>query len=495
MVRLRKILTFCQKPNFLLGLILLAFFLKGLLLVSAFPIFGGQDESRHYNTIQYLSEPKEKTWPITVQSKEQAKEQREEQDKDDLATYRYSEEIQNTATATDTDALRGDIFNTIAFSENSIGLNENEITARSWKPYNFVSPADMVGGTVLYHKLGTLIEKAFATESILVRFYLIRIFSVLLGTFVILLAYLTAKKMGFSARHSLLLTAIISFQPKFSFYYANINYDMLLILMFALFTYAGVLTLKDGPNWKNIALLVFSIFISRATKPTGTILLVAFIFLLAYLFYKKFETRVKSQVSPYFILAIAISVAIAFALITLSPDLTNLGEILTATGAYLGKSFTLGRLALSARTYWGTLSWTNSFFMDYIINFIWLVEFFSLIGLSFFFFGKNEKPKFLPEKKYLVFLVGMIVALQLGIRVADWSIFQTLGKLEIGAPGRYFLPNLTAHIILVFSGLGMLFTRAKKETYFDNSLLLGAILMLAFSLYLIFDVIIFRFYL
>ena len=491
MPRLRKILTFCQKPPFLLGLILVAFFLKGLLLVSAFPIFGGQDESRHYNTIQYLSEPKEKTWNMEVQTEEQKK----AQNKDDLGTYRYSQEIQNTATATDTDALRGDIFNTIVFGENSQGPNEAEIDAHSWKPYNFISPPDAVSGTVLYHSLGSLIEKAFAAESILVRFYLIRIFSVLLGTFVILLSYLIAKNVGFSQKHSLLFTAIISFQPKFAFYYSNINYDVLLILMFALFTYAGVLALKNGPNWKNMALLIFSIFVAQATKPTGLILLIVFIFLLAYLFYKKFEARVKNKISPYSILAITFSVVIAFAIITLSLDLANLGKITTSIGNYLAKSLTLGRIALSARTYWGTLSWTNSFFMDYIINFIWLVEFSSLIGLGFFFFGKNEKPQFLPEKKYLVFLIGMIVALQLGIRVADWSIFQELGKLEIGAPGRYFLPNLTAHIILVFSGLGMLFYRLKKEHYFEKSLLLGAILMLAFSLYLIFDVVIFRFYL
>ena len=491
MVRLQKILTFCQKPSFLLGLILVAFFLKGLFLVSAFPIFGGQDESRHYNTIQYLSEPKEKNWPIEMQTEEQ----RKAQNKDDLGTYRYSQEIQNTATATDTDALRGDIFNTIAFSDSSQGINENKINAHIWKPYNFISPPDAVSGTVLYHRLGTLIEKAFAAKSILVRFYLMRIFSVLLGTLVILFSYLIAKNMGFSARHSLIITAIISFQPKFAFYYSNINYDALLILMFALFTYAGVLALKNGPNWKNITLLIFSIFVAKETKATGIILLVVFIFLLAYLLYKKFETRIKNHISPYSILAITLAVVIALALITLSLDITNLGKITASIGNYLAKSLTLGKIALSARTYWGTLSWTNSFFMDYIINFIWLVEFFSLIGLGFFFFGKTEKPKFLPEKKYLLFLIGMIVALQLGIRVADWQFFAPLEKLEIGAPGRYFLPNLTAHIILVFSGLGLLFARFKKETYFEKSLILSTILMLAFSLYLIFDVIIFRFYL
>ena len=60
-----KDLTFYKNPTFVLILILGVFFLKGVFLATIFPIFGGQDESRHYNTIQYLAEPAEKTWEHT----------------------------------------------------------------------------------------------------------------------------------------------------------------------------------------------------------------------------------------------------------------------------------------------------------------------------------------------------------------------------------------------------------------------------------------------
>jgi hypothetical protein len=89
----------------------------------------------------------------------------------------------------------------------------------------------------------------------------------------------------------------------------------------------------------------------------------------------------------------------------------------------------------------------------------------------------------------------MLVILQLGIRTADWTVFKSTGSLDLGTPGRYFLPNITTHIILVFTGFGALFGYLKKEKYFNYSLLAGLILMMTFMLYIIFDVIILRFYL
>ncbi len=490
MFNLRKSLNFCQKPFFILGLILVGFFLKGVFLSAIFPIFDGQDESRHYNTIQYLSEPKEKNWTITAQDGKQ--------NKDNLATYRYSEEIKQTAIATDNDALRGDIFNTIDFSNSSIGENERLINQRLWKPYNFTSPPDIVFGTQLYHSIGSLIEKTFSQQSILVRFYLLRIFSVFLGTITVLFTYLIARSIGFSEKHSLLITAIVSFQPKFSFYYSNINYDALLILMFSVFTYFGILTIKKGLNWKNLALLVISSLIAFLTKKTGAILFVVMIALIIVLLNEKIKKQKNKNVKIIFYLASATS--LAFVLIYLSRYVAFFNEsffaLTDSLGNYLSKSLTMGRFALSARTYWGTLSWVNSWFMDYVINFIWIIEILSIVGLIFLLFGKKEKiPKFLPEKKYLFFLIGMIIALQLGIRTADWSVFTIAEKLSLGAPGRYFLPNLTAHMLIVFSGLGMLFFHFKKEHYFEKSLFIGTILMFSFTLYLIVNVVIFRFYL
>lgn len=491
-------LTFYKDPRFILTLILAVFFLKGVFLAVAYPIFTGQDETRHYNTIQYMSEPENKTWDINILSDEE----RAAQDKDNLGTYRFSEEIKNTAIAVDNDILRSDMFNTIVFSDSYDGINETEINSKLWEPINYDYPPDITGrnGQNLYHQLGTFIEKMFADENILIRFYLIRIFSVLLGTLTVFFSYLIIRETGFQPKYGLLMTAIIAFQPKFSSYVTNINYAPLLFLFFATFTLGGILYLKKGLDWKNMSLMVISVFLGMRTKGTAIVLAAMLIFLLAFMIYKKISAKNnKIKHLPVLLFFLASSLILFFFQKYLPlVYVSGISEIFSSLGNYLKESLTIGKMALSARTYWGTLSWVDNRFLENATDFIWIVQAFAIIGLGLLFFSKKPYPDFLPDKKYVVFLIVMIAALQAGVRLADWMYFAKSGNLELGAPGRYFLPNLAAHIILVFTGLGLLFERffpGKGERYFNYSLILSLILMFAFTTYLIFDVIIFRFYL
>jgi len=100
--------------------------------------------------------------------------------------------------------------------------------------------------------------------------------------------------------------------------------------------------------------------------------------------------------------------------------------------------------------------------------------------------------EFLPEKKYIIFFIGIILALQLAIRFYDWRVFDATGQILIGTPGRYFLPNIIPHILLIVTGLGF-FTRNKKQ--FHILLKILALLMILLSLYSIINVIIPRYYL
>jgi hypothetical protein len=141
----------------------------------------------------------------------------------------------------------------------------------------------------------------------------------------------------------------------------------------------------------------------------------------------------------------------------------------------------------------------NSALLGNVPNIILTVETAALVGLGLLLFSKKFKgdyPSFLPSKKYIVFLIGMIIALQIGVRIADWSVFSRLGSMKwsLGTPGRYFLPNLASHILLVGAGLGALLASFKKEKYFETTLLTLLIGMFAFMMYLTFDVIILRFY-
>ena len=477
-------LAFCQKTKFILVLILATFFLKGVFLTAIFPIFEGQDEARHYNTIQHLLQPKsvEKNDPREITKNNKI-----------FADYNFSEEILKAGTAAGLDSLRSADYNKIEYSDSYDGQNEAEINKHGWLPYNFWTYPDMVSNTQFYHKVSSLIEKFFSNQSILVRFYLIRIFSVLLGTAVVLFSYLIAKAIGFSAKHSLILAAIISFQPRLSIYFTNINYDTLFVLLFIVFTYAAVLALKNGLNWKNLILLIASIALGIMTKQTTMVLLVAFAILMFFFVYKKIERMSKNVKLFSFVVFL---LALGFLLVFLAKNIPSgnyeMENILSSTGKYLSKTLTLNHLTSPSESYWGALGWTNSWVVENFIKIIWAIQFFAAIGIGIFLFSKKERPDFLPEKKYIVFLLMMIALLQLGIRFADWSLFQALGRIETGLPGRYFLPNITAHIILVFVGIGAL---VKKKIFFERSLLVGLVLMMALTLYLISNVIIYRYYL
>ncbi|MCK9378666.1 MAG: glycosyltransferase family 39 protein [Candidatus Moranbacteria bacterium] len=476
---------FWKKPGFVLFLILFSFFLREVFLASVFPIFSGQDEARHYNSIQYLAEPKEKTWEITKN--------KDSRSKKDFSTYNFSEEIQNTGNTSGISNTRR-TFDRMNFPAGSVGENENQITSKIWSQNNLNSPPDIVKGS-FYHALNTPIEKLFGNKSILVRFYLIRIFSALLGTLFILISYFIFKNSGFSTKHSLIISTVISFQPKLSAYFTNINYDTLQILMFALFTLGGVLFLKKGLGWKNSILLVASLAIGVMNKGTALMMFPVLVGLTIFWFVQKYQS---GEIKKKYIIPVVLLFLVAISALNWKFELRGfapktehgtISEITASLSEYLSKS--LPKIDSSAKNYWGNLDWNRNDYSEVFIRVIWLVELFSAIGVIWLLFSKKPLP-FLPEKKYVWFFLGMIAALQFGIRFYDWKIFSILGTLDLGTPGRYFLPTITSHMALVFAGLGMIL---RKEKYLNFALLFWLLLMFAFSMYLTFDVIVPRFYL
>ncbi len=490
--RLPTILT---RPTFLLALLLVVFFSKGVFLTVIQPIFTGQDEARHYNSIQLIITPS----PIPP---EESRLPIERQDKDDLSTYRFSEEIRETARATNNHLLRADDFNTMRFSDTSVGLQESRVDAKPWPTNNLYYPPDAVRSSILYHQLASVIEQVFSDESIFTRFYLIRIFSALLGTLAILLAYLTARTIGFSSTTSLITTALIVFQPKFSLYSSQINYDTLLIPLFFLFTYATARVVRDGFTPTNLILLVGTIVPAILTKATGSLLSVVLLALILSWAYPRF-TKLHSRRLRAGLIGLLLFVSLG-SLVFLYQHFfgaeNSLAQKLSSLPTYLSKTLTWNKVVWPSETYWGMLGWTNSGVIQYTTTLIFILEWAAIAGLVLLFFAQRLKesyPSFLPAKKQLLFLAIMMAVLQIGVRFADWNIYVSLDEkmsMSLGTPGRYFLPALLAHILLITSGLGALLAYFKQERYFNPILLGLLILMTGLMLHTIFNVIIFRYY-
>jgi hypothetical protein len=190
---------------------------------------------------------------------------------------------------------------------------------------------------------------------------------------------------------------------------------------------------------------------------------------------------------------------------------------------YINKSFS--KIYGSSRDYWGGLGWKANNLTIWYIRIIWLIEYIAWSGLVFWQMARVKKIKQLLNKvinyfginkektihgkqcrklskkhaKYFYFFLVAIISLQMGIHIADWKMFVDTGSLSLGTPGRYWLPNIVPHFVLLAFGLKVvthLFRSTKiKRKYFDLSLLAFMILMILYWSYEIFDIIIPRFYL
>lgn len=474
-----------EKPYFLLGLILVAFLAREAFLAITFPLFTGQDEARHYNTIQWLSEEQVRSCEKTATDKGQ--------DKEDLSTYRFSEEIQETNKVIGLGIWREENYRKPSFTAGSTGLGESILSKLLWTKQMTICPPDIVSnarGFSLYHWLGNLIERTWWDSDILTRFYLIRLLSVLLGALTIVFTYFATREAGFSARVGLLLALLASLQPKLATYTTNINYDALLIPCFALFTWAGIRWLQRGPSLLTASLLILALGGAALTKGTGLILLGGGLFILLWTL-ARFGRRWWQKLSLFhwvigggLLLGLASVITISYSLMSLLPNFSP-----SSLFEYLGKS--LPKIPSSSRNFWGVISWTSFNSGHIFVWAIWIIEAVGVYGLVRFFRNRSVID-FLPSRSIVLFLITLFFSLQFGVRLHDWHVFQETGALLLGTPGRYFLPTLLAQLFLVTVGLG---TLLKKPFLLERSLLVFTLLILVFHLYNTWLVIIPRFYL
>ncbi len=453
-----------------------------------YPFLFGHDEHKHYNTVQYLAEPENKTWEIT--------EAKPEIDKTKTDSYNFSEEIEKTAQATGYDNVRWKIHDSIPLSGGWMGQNEEEIIAMGWSRLNKIYPPSIIGKSRLYHLLASGIESFLAENDILVRFYAVRIFSVFIGMVCILLFYFISKISGFSQKASLLIAAIIVFQPGFAATSSFVNYDILLTLVFSLFTLGMVLAIKRSAEWLSVAIMAAAVILGILAKGSALVLIPAFSILSIYFLWKKIKNKKMVIIYSVVLLVIISSSLFIFhqkynlnAIISLSKNNPS-GAVISSLDKYLLESFTSGRMELTSVIYWSNYRWTNGALSEKITYAIWAAEALAALGVIIFLFYPRQ-PDFLPEKRVIIFMLILLLALQIGIRFYDWKVFYSGRGFDLGTVGRYFIPNIISHFIVLFAGMGAIL---RKSGYFENFLKIVLIAMIAMAFHSIFNVIIPSFY-
>lgn len=480
-----------KKPLFWLSILLFVFITKGVFLSILFPFFQGPDEQLHYATIQHHDEPREKTWPITRSATRVGV-------GSDISTFGFSEETIRSAQTTGFDEVKFQNENTQEFSQSATGLNENEIINNKWKKYIDIYPTNTSGTSSIYYSLGTKIEQLLSDRSILTRFFSIRFLSIAFGALVVLLAYLTARKIDLSERNSLIIATLVAFQPMLSASASQVNIDIALILAFSSYIYVSAWMLHDGMNRKNLVLLPLTLLLAFYSKGPGIILFALTPFLLGYLIYKRFDISPK-RFFLWAILSIFVLSSLVFLLVPKNYliGITNFSAAsrfdspIESLTKYADKTLGTGALLRTEASYWGHFGWLDTKVSSDALTAIRDIEMVAFLGIALFLLSKKT-ASYLPQKKYVIFFIGIIFALQLAIRFYDWRVFDATGQILIGTPGRYFLPNIIPHILLIVTGLGF-FTRNKKQ--FDILLKTLLVLMILYSLYAMIDIIIPRYYL
>lgn len=485
-------MTYLSK-NLLLGLIIVLFIIKGVLLSVLIPPFQNPDEQVHYGTIQYRAEPVNKSWPIRDGSAEHAS------NMSDVMTFHFSEEILQSSSLVQFDQIKWQKENTQYFSDTSTGVNEEKITSNSWKRYIDTLPPSASTTKSVYYLFASWLERFSSEESIFVRILFMRLLASAFGVGSIILAYLIAKKIGFSKHTSILFTILIAFQPMFSITSAQINIDISLIFSFSLFLYAGISLLKDGAKWQHALLAISAAILGLFSKGPGIVLIIMLYPLFAWVTYQKFRVPKKR----FFLMLIGATIMLIgimlltvptsyFISITNSAAQSKFDSPLESLGKYVERTVTPGELRDTSLSYWGHFGWLDNAIPNWTLSIIILMSIIGFAGMLMYVFSSHHTSEYLPERKYLIFFLGTIIALQFAIRFFDWRVFDYTGQILIGQPGRYFLPNLIGHIIIIITGIGFLLGQEKRLALTMKLLALAMILL---QLYAIINVIIPRYYL
>lgn len=475
-----------QKPTLLLIVLLVLFSLKGIFLAVLMPLFQNPDELTHYATVQHWA-TESTTFPFISESKTTVS------PTSDDAHREPSPEVIAAARSEQFDEIQASSHNIRHFADSSIRAYESNSTLSTPPLIGNIS-----GTRSIYYLLASHVERVFENESIFTRVFFSRLLSVFIGVGIIIIAYLTARKIGFSDYNSLLIATLLAFQPMLSITAAQINIDIALILAFSLFLYAGASLLRDGFGTRRLFLILGAAVLGLFSKGPGIILLIMIYPLLAWLTYRwlRLPTR------QYLIRLIGTTVLLFTLIFFTVPkgfllDITRISaqshfhSPLLSLGAYLDKAINIGEFRDTARSYWGHFGWLDHAIADWSLSIIIVITITGFLGTLWYLFSRQHTP-YLPERKYLIFLLGMVLALELAIRFYDWRVFDLTGQILIGQPGRYFLPNLIAHLIIIVTGFSFLFRNILRSRLLLQSFVLAMILL---QLQAIVNVIIPRYYL
>ena len=240
-----------HREAWLIALLCLIMLVKGVLWSLAFPLWQGPDEDDHYAVIQFIAEtgrlPDEgDEWlpdEVTL-SRELA----------DVGRLPYAPEQRQ------------------AFSRTPVGPGEpafGELPPETRYTTGLQGVGKLMHATPLYYVVAAGVYRLFDGGDLLYRAQVQRLLAVLIGTPVVIVAYLIAGQL-FPQNGAMRLTipTLVAFHPQMSEIIAVVSVDGLLILCYSLLIYLCLLIFRQGFNWRYGVATGVVFAVGMLTKPT-----------------------------------------------------------------------------------------------------------------------------------------------------------------------------------------------------------------------------------
>lgn len=485
------------RENYLITLLIIITFVKGAVWAAAMPLFQTPDEQFHYATIQYYAlpkgyQPKSNDFPLDKITL------------DDVNSQNLSPELKNFLDKTDFARIRFKPDNQMSFADNSpFGIGEKDLRNQNLSRYVERFPPWYSSYSPLYYKTMSFVENALSGHNIIERVFSIRLFSVILGTLLVLCAYFIFRELYLDKVESVILAGIVSFQPMLTFINSSINVDPLLFFAFAIFILGSVRVLRNKIDIWSVAFILAGIILGINTKPPGYFMPVALFFLVPLYFLLHYRDKIAtpSWKKNFFWLILSSAVAMSAIYFMLKSYFPNVLKPLLLLPKYLLFELKYQPSLERSLSYWGNFGWVDTNLSRFFIFSIWILSIVAAIGIAKYFLKalflkshkKTEKARlfFFQLLFFLIFVVGisfMIHFVNLELlnpnNVADQSA-------SISTQGRYFFPSLIPRLALLAFGFVFLLPKIRRKWIF-MTLLIGMIFLNIWSLL---DLVIPRYYL
>ena len=453
-----------SKEKSLIILLLLTTLFKGIVWSAVVPIWHTPDEQAHFAQVQYYAE------------------NREGLSGDDLSQEIYESE-RLLGTLRDSQGNNQFTYHpqfNIEYTDSSIGTYERQLQTLPLSARTAYIKKEAAGYPPLFYILSGLGYAAAQPFDLFVRLSFTRMISVFLAVATVWASYLLTRSI-FPKKTllSIAIASLVSFQPMFTFVTAGVNNDNLLNLLTTVLLWLMVDSLRKGMTAsRNLAMLitlVLGLYTKQLIYPFIPLPLLVVIY--DYLKKKKGKFLYKNLIYIAIILAVAVILFVRILNSGYLPGWPMVNPQSPMVDLSLSTYLQQKIPVLYSETlpwYWGVFKWLGVVLPLTVLRSIKIILAVSLFGLVHYFLTRVWRKKFTTTDWQLMLLIFSSLWFAFWLLLWDYMLVRSIG-FSHGIQGRYFFPNISAHMTLVVFGLWQL-TKSYQRTIVKVSILAGVLL-------------------